>query len=74
MNLHREKMLLRSIAASWGKRRNFSNFKTEEVTLFLKLQSKGFLTVVKESDESEWVTLTNEGEIRLYTLNRELPS
>ena len=69
-----EKRLLRSVAAGWGRRRNFSNFGVSEVSLFLKLQSSGHMTLKVDEKGWEWVTLTEAGEKRLQTLNKNLPS
>jgi len=69
-----EKRLLRSVAAGWGRRRNFSNFEVSEVSLFLKLQSSGHMTLEVDEKGWEWVTLTEAGEKRLQTLNKNLPS
>ncbi len=74
MDLHMEKRLLRSIAGSWARRRNFSNFRVEEIALFIKLQSKGYVTIEVDEKDWEWAVLTSAGNERLMTLNKNLPS
>jgi len=74
MKITKEKMLLRSIAGSWARRRNFSNFRVDEVSMFIKLQSSGHVTLEVDEKGWEWAKLTGKGEKRLQELNRELPS
>jgi len=74
LEMTKEKTLLRSIAGGWGRKRNFSNFSVEEISLFLKLQESGLATVTVDERGWQWASLTDKGETRLQVLNRNLPS
>ena len=74
LEMVKEKALLRSIAGGWGRRRNFSNFSVEEVSLFIKLQESGIATVTVDERGWQWASLTGKGETRLQVLNKNLPS
>jgi hypothetical protein len=74
MDLQMEKILLRSIAGSWSRRRCFSNFRVEEVALFIKLQFLGLVSITVDDKGWEWAGLTRKGDQRLQALNRDLPS
>ena len=74
LEMIKEKSLLRSIAGGWGRRRNFSNFSVEEISLFLKLQESGLATVTVDERGWQWASLTDRGETRLQVLNKNLPS
>lgn len=74
LKMIKEKQLLRSIAGGWARRRNFANFLVDEVSLFLKLQESGIVTIEIDERGWQWATLTERGESRLQTLNKNLPS
>jgi hypothetical protein len=70
MKTLKEKLLLRSIAASFVGMRNISNFSKSEYEFFIILFEEGKVRLEEDERKWSWARLTSRGINRLHELNR----